>query len=869
MKSKLFFLSVLLLISGFSKAQNRLRNLGGYINSYRSEISPYISPDGKTLYYSRSDPSDRENKSRNIRKSSLRSNGYWSRSKEVDDVINNDGWNAVCGMTYSGDSLLLAGSYMPDGTLKGGFSITRRLPGGGWSTPVSIIIEEFPQDYETQTASMSYNGKVIVFSTNTRFEEHHGMFDLFVIQQKEDGTWTKPMNLGETINTSNYETAPFIASDGVTLYFAANRDDGFGGHDIYVTRRLDDSWQKWTEPQNLGAEVNTSYWESYISVTATMDYAYIGSTKPGYGRMDLYRVKLKRELKPFHEIPVDVADVPRLMKNFPDINEINEELTGIKESHNAEKDRKEKVKTVNEKEESKKVEKETKKVVKKNIEKEKTAPKKLPGGTQKLENLGGNVNSYMSEMAPLISPDGQTLFFSRSVPGDWQNKNRDIYYASIKSNSWENAKNIGPAVNTPGWNIPCGITPDGNTLLVTGYYLPDGQLRGGFSKSYKTARGWSIPEPLEIKNFPKHEDIQSGTMSADGKVIIFASRTNISGEFYGTVDLYVTFEKNDGTWTTPANLGEEINTPGYETSPFLAADGISLYFSTNGHGGYGSQDIYVSKRMDETWQKWSIPKNLGPRVNSNAWESYFAISAAGDYAYVGSRKNTLGRMDIFRIQVDSSMKVKPEPMVIVSGKVLDITNSQPLEAEIIYESLTDSSFHGKARTNPATGEFKIALNKGDKYGFFATAIGYFGENQNINLTELEAYQEVKQNLYLAPVKEGQIVRMNNVFFKQSLPKLLPESYPELKRVAAFLKANPDIIIEVGGHTDNRGRDDELRRLSRQRAYMVRNFLISTGIDSDRIKAYGYGKDFPVESNQTEEGRKKNRRVEFKIIKRKK
>ena len=413
--------------------------------------------------------------------------------------------------------------------------------------------------------------------------------------------------------------------------------------------------------------------------------------------------------------------------------------------------------------------------------------------SQKLENLGMNINSAYSEMAPLISPDGKTLYFSRSLLGDWKNVNRNVFNAKLnESGEWQTAKDAGKTLNNKGWNIVCGITPDGNSVLLTGKYKSNGTLGGGFSKSYLTKYGWSHPRALNIEKFPEQEDTQSGTLSPDGKTIIFSSYFNIDGEFYGTMDLYITTEKADGNWTIPRNMGPNINSKHYETSPFLAADGKTLYFSTNGHGGYGSQDIYVTKRLDETWEHWSTPVNIGEEVNSEDWESYFTVSAAGDFAYVGSRKSTFGKMDIFRIDLRNT--IKPEPTILVSGEVLSAKNAEAIEATIKYIALDDTSIYGTAKTNPQTGEYKIALNSGHIYGFFAEAKNYYGTHENIDLTTLEAYGEEAKTLYLTPFEQGEVMELNNVFFDIGRSELKPASYLELDKLAKILKTSESLFI---------------------------------------------------------------------------
>jgi len=835
----LFSILILLLIS--KTAYTQLINLGGNINSSQHETNPVLSPDGKTLYFSRSKAGDENNTNRNIRYSTLSGSSYWQPSVELAGILNNQGWNAILGFIDNGNTVFLAGRYMPDGTLKGGFSFSHKTA-VGWSTPQAIEIPEMPMAYETQTATISPDGKTIIFSSNFKYgETFEGLFDLYVTTKNDSNEWSKPINLGTTINTNQYETAPFLASDNQTLYFSSNGHTGLGGNDIFMTRRLDSTWTNWSEPQNLGAGVNTSKWESYISVSYSGRYAYVGSTgRTANGNMDIFKVILKPEHKPLQ----DAIFVPSIENQIvtEKTDTTSHELVTIQNYENIQE------------EEEIRVEEEITQPENPNIYSPAESTAHL-----RLENLGENINSSLSEMAPLISPDGKTLFFSRSVPNDWKNTNRNIYSATLQSNEqWGAARSLGSNINNKGWNIPCGITSDGNTLLLAGVYQPDGTLTGGFSVSRLTANGWSKPEALKIEGFPEDEETQAATLSADGKVIIFSSYQKFDSEFYGVADLFVTTQNTDGTWAKPKNLGSIVNSRGFETSPFLSADGVTLYFSTDGHGGYGSQDIFVTKRLDNTWTKWSTPTNLGGEVNSAAWEAYFVVPASGEYAYVGSLNQTFGMMDLFRIKLEKTNK--PQPMVLVHGKVFNSITAQPIAATIKYALLSDTLQQWSAHTNPTTGEYQIILNCNGIYGFYAEAEGYIGQSDNLDLTNHSAYDEHITNLSLLPLNSGYGFVLNNVFFDRASAVLKPESYTELNNLVELLQENSEMKIEIGGHTELAHSDITL---SQQRAEAVRNYLISKGITENRVTAKGYANTMPIYTGN--ENLEKNRRVEFKII----
>ena len=303
----------------------------------------------------------------------------------------------------------------------------------------------------------------------------------------------------------------------------------------------------------------------------------------------------------------------------------------------------------------------------------------------KKENLGFVINTPHKEILPVISPDGQTLYFCR-----WGNKDnlgdendQDIWVSIIDSNGeWSRPRNIGFPLNNYGSNGVCSVSPDGNTLLLFGVYQPDSTIQAGVSISHKTANNWSYPEKLNIKNFANLSLYASYYLANDGKTLLMCIE---GAETYGGLDVYVSFKEDGNTWTEPKNLGKTINTPFDDYSPFLASDGVSLYFSSVGHGGFGKADIFVSRRLDSTWLNWTSPENLGETINTTGNDAYYMMPASGDYAYFSSAVDMFGDMDIFRIKVPKD--VQPRVAVIISGKVLNSKTGQPIDAQVYYEVL--------------------------------------------------------------------------------------------------------------------------------------------------------------------------------------
>ncbi|WP_370469331.1 OmpA family protein [Nibrella viscosa] len=496
----------------------------------------------------------------------------------------------------------------------------------------------------------------------------------------------------------------------------------------------------------------------------------------------------------------------------------------------------------------------------------------------KAENLGGQVNTEYNEINPVISPDGKTLYFARiSHPQNTHGAkgSQDIWYSELQPDGkWGTARRMGFPLNKDEYNSAYSITPDGNTMLIKGAYNNGNYETRGFSISKRTANGWSAPQKLAIPGYEKMSQGQfdCGFMSADGKVLVmaFSEKKNSKED-----DIYVSFRQKDGSWSKPMNLGPDVNSKFTETTPFLAPDGATLYFSSDREGGLGSNDIYVTKRVDKTWKRWSKPVNLGPAINTEGYDAYYSVAASGEYAYMTTFKNTMGKGDVVRIKlIDTSQpdtqapkETLPDPVVLISGKVIDEKTGKPIEARIVYETLPDGAEAGEAISNPLTGEYKIVLPYGKKYSMRAIAKDFIAEGENIDLTETKGYQEIKgKELKLVPIEVGRSVRLNNIFFDVNKSELRPESFPELDRVVVTLNENPKMTIELGGHTDNTGSDESNLKLSQDRADSVREYLIGKGIEPDRVGSKGYGESKPVATNDTDEGRQQNRRVEFVIVK---
>lgn len=515
----------------------------------------------------------------------------------------------------------------------------------------------------------------------------------------------------------------------------------------------------------------------------------------------------------------------------------------------------------------------------------------------KHENLGENVNSKAGELTPRITADGKTLYFIRDdYSGNLygENDSQDIYYSSLQSNGqWTTAVNAGRNFNKGRNNSIGAISVDQNTFIVRGVFDKDGKRTStpGWSVIARTEEGFTMPKQLRIKNYEKYSakgKTNNFCFGADGKVIIMSFSDEKDG---GNSDLYIirlneageaeegdkkkkfnlkklkqsigklTGKENE--WSEP-ELIKSISFKGIdEMSPFLSADMKTLYYSSDRGGGYGDNDVWKTTRLDDTWQNWSEPVNLGPEVNTKNWDAYYTIDARGEYAFMVSSANSFGRTDIVKIKLREEMR--PQPVVLIKGRVFNAKTKQPMGAVITYENLVNGNNVGIANSNPANGEYQIALPYGVNYGFLGAAPKFISVSDNIDLTKTEQYKEITKDLYLVPLEVGSTIRLNNIFFDFGKATLREESFAELDRLTEILNENPAMEIELSGHTDNVGSDKDNQKLSEERINSVKNYLVKNSIDTKRLKAVGYGEAKPIASNETDEGRQINRRVEFTIV----
>lgn len=497
------------------------------------------------------------------------------------------------------------------------------------------------------------------------------------------------------------------------------------------------------------------------------------------------------------------------------------------------------------------------------------------------ERLNDNVNSQYIEHSPLLSPDGKTLYFSRQYHPDnvgGVDDNEDIWFSKLdeETGEWLPAENLGPPLNTEGPNFISAISQDdvGNTVFLLGNrYEKRGRMSVGVSTAIMTADGViQKPENLEIENYYNYNINVDQYITSNNEVMLMAVERD---DTYGDRDLYVSFKEGKNEWSEPLNVGGILNTADEEASPFIAQDNETVYFSSRGHSGQGGLDIFVTKRLDDTWTRWSQPENLGGAINGEGDDVYFNIPTSGKHIYF-TRGNKDENTDIFRFQVDEFFIEEgdepmiadegPEPIIIsIVGKVLNGKTNEPIAAEVLVERLPDGAEIGRTVSLENTGKYHLRLRSGLMYGFLAEKDGFISVNSNVDLTDYTESDTLEKDITLMPIQVGERIVINNIFFDFDKSELKTASYPELKRILKFLQDEKIQKIRIGGHTDSRGNDAYNQALSKRRANSVYEYFVNNGISPSRLEAVGYGETDPVVPNDTDENRAKNRRVEFTIL----
>lgn len=488
------------------------------------------------------------------------------------------------------------------------------------------------------------------------------------------------------------------------------------------------------------------------------------------------------------------------------------------------------------------------------------------------KNLGPSVNSADPEYYPCVTADDATLLYTRRVKAPEipvYGMQEDFYMSKRGADgAWQPSRPI-PTVSNPQYNEGAGtLSPDGRFIIFTKCALEDGSYGGSMKGlgscdlfiSQRVGDRWSPAVNLGTPVNSAHWESQP-SLASDGRTLYFV-RGRRTGNGVSDMDIYTSRMGDDGAWSKPEKLGPNVNTTWQEESVQIHPDGRTLYFSSNGHPGFGGLDIYVSRLQDDG--TWGRALNLGYPINTGADENSLLVSASGQIAYFASdRPGGFGDLDLYSFELYP--EARPLPVSYIRGHVTDKTNGKPVEADVELIDLGTGKLATAAYSDPKTGEFLVCLPSGRSYALNASAEGYLFFSENYDVAVGTPKEPVTLEAPLSPIASGSVIALRNIFFNTASYELLPASNAELEKLVRLLKANPALRIELGGHTDNVGNDAANQKLSEQRANAVRDHVVRQGIDGARITAKGYGETKPVATNDTEEGRAQNRRTEVRVL----
>lgn len=477
-------------------------------------------------------------------------------------------------------------------------------------------------------------------------------------------------------------------------------------------------------------------------------------------------------------------------------------------------------------------------------------------------SVGNGINTSDDEYWPSITVDGQTLMFTRqSKTGkSYQGRNdysqEDFYISYLKDKKWQNAVNAGAPLNTSQNEGAQSLSSDGTYMYFTACERPGGLGSCDIFFSALTNGKWSIPVNLGSPVNTRYWETQP-SIDATGNMLFFSS--NRPGGSGGN-DIWYSVYRQNGKWSTPKNLGKNINTSGDEISPFIHFDGKTLYFSSDGRPGMGGQDIYFSRMEDDT--TWSEPVNLGYPINTFNDEMGLTIESGGQLAYFSSRRDAGEGKNIYTFQLYDA--VRPDPVAYLKGKVTDRMTGKMLLAD--YELVNLST--GKTIVSNFTddnGNFLVCLPSGYNYGLNVSKKGYLFYSENFMFEgKHSAMEPYIKKILLSPFRVGEKMLLANVFYEIDSWQLRKESQTELNKLCNLMKDNKQMKVEISGYTDATGTEEHNLQLSEKRALSVVDYLVANGVPANRLSYKGYGNKSPVGDNITSEGRKLNRRTEVKI-----
>ncbi|UZD22527.1 OmpA family protein [Algoriphagus halophytocola] len=481
-------------------------------------------------------------------------------------------------------------------------------------------------------------------------------------------------------------------------------------------------------------------------------------------------------------------------------------------------------------------------------------------GAQQIEKemLASPLNEFQLQYFPVLTANGEQILFTKR-DGVGNNDKEDIFMSFMSPDGgWTKPEGIADAINSPYNEGTCSITADGNILIYTSCDAPDTEGSCDLYIAYKQNGRWQRPKNMG-KNVNSRSWDSQPSLSADGRILFFSS--NRKGG-YGGNDIWYTVMQNDGSWSVAANLGDTVNTPKDEISPFMFFNNEILFFSSNGHPGFGGMDIQLSRVKEG---EFTAPENLGMAINDQLDQVALFITAQKDYAYfteLSTGEKEHDRSLLYRFKFPEEIYLG-ENLTVTEGQVFNSKTGEPIEANLSLVSLTNDSTLYQFKSDGKTGDFMMLYPDKAISGLYVEKKGYLPKIYNVERDKIQNVKDLK--VELVPVASGEEFVFENVFFEFDDYSLKNESVSSLKRLVKFLGENPNVNILITGHTDNVGSAAYNLNLSLQRAKSVQEFLMESGIHQGRAMVEGKGDKLPMVPNNTPENQALNRRITIKVL----
>jgi outer membrane protein OmpA-like peptidoglycan-associated protein len=538
-----------------------------------------------------------------------------------------------------------------------------------------------------------------------------------------------------------------------------------------------------------------------------------------------------------------------------------------------------------------------------------------------------------SDIRPVYSVDEKTLFFTRGFSEDnvgGVNDPGDVWYSTFneRSGKYSEPVRFNDEINNIGFNTTNAYYKyDNNPRLLVGNVSGNAKkVKANLSAVGKKDGEWESVDVQKIKSggeIPLDADF---TITDNGNVLIISAELKNTE---GGTDLYVSFSDGENKWTEPVNL-RNINTPEDEYAPFFAMEEKALYFTSKGYNGLGGSDIFRVKRLDDSWQNWADPENIGEDINTVYNDHYFYFDEKDAYAYLAqTTKNGVMRI----VRVDRPLFLDKNPLVVVKGKVMDEQEATPVNALLSLLIMPEEETYGVTFADEKSGNYQIFLRSGYKYKLVGGKEGYKPVEMSVTLENKDKPYTYDLNIFLskelaetqpelvaevmaigvgiekeeseeidvedseqdilseideviatteeseemyddvlsdysssAPEERSYVTEEKDlrslVVFNFDSEEIRSQSYPILDEIARFLVKHNDITLEIGGFTDYIGDYYYNIDLSKRRAYSVRDYLITQGIDRLRTEVIGFGEKMPVITSMDSEEIRMNRRAEF-------